>query len=84
MFLLPYIGTSFVDLLSIQVEDINLNVGAGLQVGESIIQDVKGVSVVIRRALRDLLHQAPSTEVAVRVCIAFYFPGSCVKIVLWI
>ncbi|KAK4844286.1 hypothetical protein QYF36_018501 [Acer negundo] len=55
------------EILTILVEDINLNVGAGLEVGESIIQDVKGVSVVIRRSLRDLLHQIPSTEVAVKV-----------------
>ncbi|KAH7549714.1 hypothetical protein JRO89_XS13G0070800 [Xanthoceras sorbifolium] len=55
------------EILTILVEDINLNVGAGLEVGESIIQDVKGVSVVIRRSLRDLLHQIPSTEVSIKI-----------------
>lgn len=28
---------------------------------------MKGVSVVIQRSLRDLLHQVPSTEVAIKV-----------------
>lgn len=51
----------------IKVEDINLNVGSGTDIGESIIQDVKGISVVIQRSLRDLLHQIPSTEIAIKV-----------------
>ncbi|KAK6122244.1 hypothetical protein DH2020_044005 [Rehmannia glutinosa] len=49
------------------VEDINLNVGSGSELGESIIQDVKGVSFVIQRSLRDLLHQVPSVEVAITI-----------------
>lgn len=60
-------GFSF---MSVQVKDINLTVGTGMGVGESIIQDVKGLSVVIQRSLRDLLHQIPTTEAAIRV-IAF-------------
>lgn len=55
------------EILTVLVEDINLNVGSGSEEGESIIQDVKGLSVVIRRSLRDLLHQIPSTEAAVKV-----------------
>ncbi|XP_042953951.1 uncharacterized protein LOC122290372 isoform X2 [Carya illinoinensis] len=55
------------EILTIQVEDINLNVGTGAELGESIIQDVKGVSVIIQRSLRDLLHQIPSTEVTVKI-----------------
>ncbi|XP_065619172.1 uncharacterized protein LOC112023786 [Quercus suber] len=55
------------EILTVQVEDINLNVGTGTELGESIIQDVKGVSVVIQRSLRDLLHQVPSTEVAIKI-----------------
>lgn len=51
----------------IKVEDINLNVGTGTDIGESIIQDVKGISVIIQRSLRDLLHQIPSTEIAIKV-----------------
>lgn len=47
--------------------DINLNVGSGAEIGESIIQDVNGVSVTINRSLRDLLHQIPSIEVSVEV-----------------
>ncbi|XP_068635813.1 uncharacterized protein [Aristolochia californica] len=55
------------EILTLLVEDINLNVGARLGTGESIIQDVKGLSVVIRRSLRDLLHHIPATEVTILV-----------------
>ncbi|GKU95669.1 hypothetical protein SLEP1_g9000 [Rubroshorea leprosula] len=55
------------EILTIVVEDINLNVGTGSDVGESIIQDVKGVSVVIQRSLRDLLHQVPRIEAAIKI-----------------
>ncbi|KAL7609935.1 hypothetical protein Lser_V15G10156 [Lactuca serriola] len=55
------------DIMSVKFEDINLNVGMGTELGESIIHDVKGVSIVIRRSLRDLLHQVPSIEVAIEI-----------------
>ncbi|CAA0838075.1 pleckstrin homology (PH) domain-containing protein [Striga hermonthica] len=55
------------DILEVRVEDINLNVGSGSELGESIIQNVKGVSFVIQRSLRDLLHQVPSLEVAITI-----------------
>lgn len=55
------------EILTILVEDINLNVGTGSELGESIIQEVKGVSVVLRRSLRDLFHQIPSTEAAIKI-----------------
>ncbi|XP_076943882.1 uncharacterized protein LOC143614277 [Bidens hawaiensis] len=55
------------DIMTIKVEDINLNVGTGKELGESIIHDVKGVSIIINRSLRDLLHQIPSTEVVVKI-----------------
>lgn len=42
----------------------------GAELGESIIEDVKGVSVVVRRSLRDLLHQIPSLEVGIQVAIS--------------
>jgi vacuolar protein sorting-associated protein 13A/C len=35
--------------------------------GETIIQDVKGLSVEIRRSLRDLMHQLPVVEAAIKV-----------------
>jgi vacuolar protein sorting-associated protein 13A/C len=57
-----------VETMKIMVMDINLNVGSGAEIGESIIQDVKGVSVTINRSLRDLLHQIPSIEVSIEVC----------------
>ncbi|XP_042024109.1 uncharacterized protein LOC121771392 [Salvia splendens] len=56
-----------VDILQILVEDINLNVGSGSVLGESIIQNVKGVSLVIQRTLRDLFHRVPSTEVTITI-----------------
>ncbi|XP_075505709.1 uncharacterized protein LOC142542773 isoform X1 [Primulina tabacum] len=55
------------EILKILFEDINLNVGSGSELGESIIQDVKGVSIVIQRTLRDLLHQIPSIEVSIKI-----------------
>lgn len=55
------------DILTVKVEDINLNVGSGAELGESIMQDVKGVAVSIRRSLRDLLHQVPGTEVVIKI-----------------
>ncbi|KAL8266737.1 hypothetical protein R6Q59_004081 [Mikania micrantha] len=55
------------DIMTVKVEDINLNVGTGTELGESIIHDVKGVSIIISRSLRDLLHQIPSTEVAIKI-----------------
>ncbi|KAG9452487.1 hypothetical protein H6P81_005391 [Aristolochia fimbriata] len=61
------IGAVHLEILTLLVEDINLNVGAGLGSGESIIKDVRGLSVVIRRSLRDLLHKIPATEVTILV-----------------
>ena len=58
-----------------QVEDINLNVGTESDLSESIIKDVKGVSIVIRRSLRDLMHQVPSIEAGIKVmdCVHWYW-----------
>uniref|UniRef100_A0A1J3IIE4 Putative vacuolar protein sorting-associated protein 13A n=1 Tax=Noccaea caerulescens TaxID=107243 RepID=A0A1J3IIE4_NOCCA len=55
------------ETMKVMVMDINLNVGSGAEIGESIIQDVKGVSVTINRSLRDLLHQIPSIEVSIEI-----------------
>uniref|UniRef100_A0A2P2MGT2 Uncharacterized protein LOC105636609 n=3 Tax=Rhizophora mucronata TaxID=61149 RepID=A0A2P2MGT2_RHIMU len=60
-------GAVHLEILTIQVADINLNVGTGTELGESIIQDVKGISIVIRRSLRDLFHKIPSTEAAIKI-----------------
>lgn len=35
--------------------------------GETIIQDVEGLSFEIRRSLRDLMHQLPVVEAAIKV-----------------
>ncbi|XP_022737877.1 uncharacterized protein LOC111290709 isoform X2 [Durio zibethinus] len=55
------------EIMTILVEDINLNVGTESELSESIIKDVKGVSIVIRRSLRDLMHQIPSIEAAIKI-----------------
>nr|XP_027080056.1 uncharacterized protein LOC113703042 isoform X2 [Coffea arabica] len=55
------------EILTVKVEDINLNVGSGTELGESIMQNVNGISVIIRRSLRDLLHQIPDTEVDIKI-----------------
>ncbi|XP_058084436.1 uncharacterized protein LOC131232245 isoform X2 [Magnolia sinica] len=60
-------GAVHLEILTLQVKDIHLTVGTGMKFSESIIQDVKGLSVVIRRSLRDLLHQIPTTEVAIKI-----------------
>ncbi|KAI3918587.1 hypothetical protein MKX01_041907, partial [Papaver californicum] len=60
-------GAVHLEILTVQVKDINLTVGTEAGLGESIIQDVKGVSVTIRRSLRDLLHQIPATEAAIKI-----------------
>lgn len=66
-----------ITLLVLQVEDINLNVGSGTSLGESIIQDVKELSVVIRRSLRDLLHKIPNIEAAIKVIWYHVFQSHC-------
>ncbi|KMT11750.1 hypothetical protein BVRB_5g105600 [Beta vulgaris subsp. vulgaris] len=55
------------ETLTLKVEDINLNVGTGKELGDSIIQDVNGLSIVLRRSLRDLLHQIPSVEATIEM-----------------
>nr|DAD18267.1 TPA_asm: hypothetical protein HUJ06_019730 [Nelumbo nucifera] len=60
-------GAVHLEVLTVQVEDINLTVGSGKESGESIIQDVKGISIVVQRSLRDLLHQMPVTESTIKI-----------------
>ncbi|XP_073000916.1 uncharacterized protein [Typha latifolia] len=55
------------EILTIKVKDINLTVGIDMVSGESIIQDVKGFSLVVHRSLRDLLHQVPTVEAAIEI-----------------
>ncbi|XP_062073801.1 uncharacterized protein LOC133778015 isoform X2 [Humulus lupulus] len=61
------INAVHLEVLTIQVEDIHLNVGTGTDLGESIIHDVRGISIVIQRSLRDLLHQIPNTEIKIKI-----------------
>ncbi|XVF52445.1 hypothetical protein PTKIN_Ptkin05aG0018700 [Pterospermum kingtungense] len=53
--------------MTILVEDINLNVGTEAVISDTIIKDVKGVSIVIWRSLRDLMHQVPNIEAAIKI-----------------
>jgi hypothetical protein len=46
-------------ILVFEVKDINLSIGIDMVRGESIIQDVHGLSLEIRRSLRDLSHLMP-------------------------
>ncbi|KAL9231233.1 hypothetical protein vseg_006486 [Gypsophila vaccaria] len=55
------------EIMTVMVEDINLNIGTGEVLGDTIIQEVNGLSIVIRRCLRDLLHQIPSTEATIEM-----------------
>lgn len=51
------------------MKDINLSIGIDMVRGESIIQDVHGLSVEIRRSLRDLSHLMPAVEASIKVPI---------------
>ncbi|KAL6642664.1 hypothetical protein ACP70R_020845 [Stipagrostis hirtigluma subsp. patula] len=55
------------DILTVTVKDINLVIGMNKVRGETIIQDVEGLSFELRRSLRDLRHQLPVVEAAVKV-----------------
>ncbi|KAK1306613.1 hypothetical protein QJS10_CPA10g01049 [Acorus calamus] len=55
------------DIMTVQVKDINLTVGMGHVSGDSMIQDVKGLSITINRSLRDLLHRVPSIEARIMI-----------------
>ncbi|KAL6906369.1 hypothetical protein ACP4OV_003970 [Aristida adscensionis] len=55
------------DILTVTVKDINLVVGMNKVRGETIIQDVEGLSFELRRSLRDLKHHLPVIEAAIKV-----------------
>ncbi|CAD6212089.1 unnamed protein product [Miscanthus lutarioriparius] len=55
------------DILTVTVRDINLVIGMNMVRGETIIQDVEGLSFELRRSLRDLRHQLPAVEAAIKV-----------------
>ncbi|KAJ0970742.1 hypothetical protein J5N97_018701 [Dioscorea zingiberensis] len=61
------INAVHMEIMTIKVKDINLAVGFGTVSGQSIIQDVKGLSVIVQRSLRDLLHLIPTTEADIKV-----------------
>ncbi|KAJ4777649.1 Pleckstrin (PH) domain-containing protein isoform 2 [Rhynchospora pubera] len=55
------------DLMTIKVKDINLSIGIDMLRGESIIQDVRGLSLEIKRSLRDLSHLMPAVEASIKM-----------------
>ncbi|XP_057872719.2 uncharacterized protein LOC131078906 isoform X2 [Cryptomeria japonica] len=61
------INAVHIEFLSLQVQDVNLAVGVSGNLGERIIEDVNGFSLVIRRSLRDLWHQIPSIEAVIKI-----------------
>eukprot|EP01018_Ginkgo_biloba_P007916 Gb_35998 [translate_table: standard] len=61
------VGAIHMEIVSLQVQDINLAVGLRGKCGERMIQDVNGLSLVIRRSLRDLWHQVPNMEASIKV-----------------
>lgn len=44
-----------------------MTIGVRRQLGERIIQDVSGFSLVIRRSLRDMWYQIPNIEEAIKI-----------------
>lgn len=60
-------GAIHIEIISLLVQDVNLTVGVNGQPGERIIQDVSGLSLMIRRSLRDLWHQIPNIEAAIKI-----------------
>eukprot|EP01018_Ginkgo_biloba_P007485 Gb_23775 [translate_table: standard] len=61
------VGAIHMEIISLQVQDINLAVGLRGKCGERMIHDVNGLSLVIRRSLRDLWHQIPKMEASIKV-----------------
>ncbi|XP_031502249.1 uncharacterized protein LOC116265643 [Nymphaea colorata] len=55
------------EILTLEIEGIDLSVGTGKNSGENIIKDINGVTVVIRRSLRDLFHQIPDLEMSIKL-----------------
>uniref|UniRef100_A0A0E0BDW2 PH domain-containing protein n=1 Tax=Oryza glumipatula TaxID=40148 RepID=A0A0E0BDW2_9ORYZ len=55
------------EILTVTVKDINLTIGMNMVCGETIIQDVEGLSFEIHRSLRDLMHQLPAVEASIKV-----------------
>ncbi len=49
------------------MDDVSLEVGVGGKSGDEIIERAEGISLVVRRPLRDLWHQVPGIEATVKV-----------------
>lgn len=64
---LQIVFITVVTYLPLQVKDINLTIGMNMVCGETIIQDVEGLSFEIHRSLRDLMHQLPAVEASIKV-----------------
>ncbi|KAL5230936.1 hypothetical protein ABZP36_029712 [Zizania latifolia] len=61
------ISAVHLEILTVTVKDINLTIGMNMVCGKTIIQDVEGLSLEIHRSLRDLMHQLPVVEAAIKV-----------------
>lgn len=49
------------------MNDLHLVVGVAGKTGEGIIQEANGLSLLLRRPLRDLWHQVPGVEMTIKV-----------------
>jgi vacuolar protein sorting-associated protein 13A/C len=53
----------------LQISGINMIVGMDGQEGKPMIQDVRGLTVRIRRPLRDLFRMVPEVQVDIQVLL---------------
>ncbi|KAL2636221.1 hypothetical protein R1flu_007700 [Riccia fluitans] len=61
------LGAVRLETTTLQLEDLHLVVGVGGKTGEGIIQEANGLSLEVRRPIRDLWHQLPVVEAAVKI-----------------
>ncbi|BBN04917.1 vacuolar protein sorting-associated protein 13A/C [Marchantia polymorpha subsp. ruderalis] len=61
------LGAVRLETTTLQLEDLHLVVGVGGKTGEGIIQEANGLSLVVRRPIRDLWHQLPAVEASIKI-----------------
>jgi hypothetical protein len=61
------LGAIRLETITLEVDDVSLEVGVGGKSGDEIIERAEGISLVVRRPLRDLWHQVPGIEATVKI-----------------
>ncbi|CAM6084054.1 unnamed protein product [Calypogeia fissa] len=61
------LGAVRLETTTLELEDLHLVVGVNGQTGEGIIQEARGLALVVRRPIRDLWHQLPAAEASIRI-----------------